>query len=197
MWWIEPALVFGRHYAAKFKKPLMYAAAALALTGGGFAAGWTANENRHAVAAQDRAEVQVVAVVEEAVARDEAVRTVYVQDLAATRKLEAERDRLRTENATLQERMTLYVPENAGPDGSGFVPVGAVRLLDDAALGSAASASPASPTPVGEGSAPSDVSWLRLTQHTVKISGLYNDAALQCNALIDWVDTHVVNKPNQ
>lgn len=194
MWWVNPLLVFARHYVVKFKKPLLYAAGAAALFGGGFASGWSANENRHLAEDARKAETKVERVIEQVVVRDEVERKVYVQDLAQVRKLEAERDRLRAQNVALQERVDLYVPQNAGPDGSGYLSVGAVRLLNDATSGAGTStAAPAAS--VEEALAASTVSWRDLTRYTVRIAGTYNDAMLQCNALIDWVDVNIVNKP--
>lgn len=194
MWWVNPLLVFARHYVVKFKKPLLYAAGAAALFGGGYASGWSANENRHLAEDARKAETKVERVIEQVVVRDEVERKVYVQDLAQVRKLEAERDRLRAQNVALQERVDLYVPQNAGPDGSGYLSAGAVRLLNDATSGAGAStAAPAAS--VEEALAPSAVSWRDLTRYTFRIAGTYNDAMLQCNALIDWVDVNIVNKP--
>jgi hypothetical protein len=195
LWWIEPAIVYARHYAVKFKKPLLYAAAASALIGGGFAAGWTVNENRHAEIAQTLIKRELAVVHEAYAKRDEAERAAYVTDLASTRKLEAERDRLRTQNASLQERISLYVPQADSRTGAGYLANGAVRVFNDAASGDPVAATAATSAPSEEDRAASDVSWLDLSKYTVRISGQYNDVRLQCNALIDWVDTNVVNKP--
>lgn len=198
LWWLDPALVFARHYATKFKKPLLITAAAVALYGGGVGTGWVMNDLHHAKAEAAVAVKAVEQVVTEAAARDEVVRTQYVTDLTTTRKLEAERDRLRAQNASLQERIDSYVPETAGPDGSGYLSAGAVSLLNDAvSVSPAPAAGSSSPTSVEEALAPSSVSWRDLARYTVKISGTYNDAMLQCNALIDWVDVNVVNKTAQ
>ena len=77
----------------------------------------------------------------------------------------------------------------------GYLSNGAVGLLNDAARpGAAGTAGLSAHASVEEALAPSAVSWTDLARYTVRISGHYNDAALQCNALIDWVEANVVNK---
>lgn len=194
MWWIEPAVVFARHYVSKYRKQCLVAVAAGALFGTGFVGGWVS----HSVHQSKKSAADAVQIVEkiktEYIERDGVERTVYVRDLETTRKLEAERDRLRVENQDLQERLINYVPQGSGPAG-GYLSNGAVRLLNDAAAGRPATAGVPSGSFDEADLAPSAVSWLDLARYNVRISGQYNDAALQCNALIDWVEANVVNKP--
>lgn len=196
MWWIEPTVVFARHYVSKYRKQCLVAVAAGALFSTGFVGGWVSNT----VHQNEKKATEAVKIVEriktEYIERDGVERTVYVRDLETTRKLEAERDRLRSENQDLQERLVQYVPQGSGPDG-GYLSNGAVRLLNEAAAGRTASAGVPTGSPSETDLAASSVGWIDLARHTVRISGQYNDARLQCNALIDWVDENVVNKPQQ
>lgn len=189
MWWVEPAIVYMRHY----KKPLLIAASVVAVLGGSFGGGVLFEKSRASGAVVRQNEKVIEKVVTEYVERDAVERTVYVRDLEATRKLEAERDRLRALNNQLQYQMDAYVPIQEGSTGA-FIPVGAVRLLDRAAQPASAAAAELSPAaPVEADLAPSDLNWRDLARYTVLIAGKYNDTAAQCNALIEWVDTNVVS----
>ena len=194
MWWLEPLGVFAKHYVPKIKKPLLYATAAVSLFGAGVGTGWLLNDTHHAKAEAREAQQSVSDIINEANTNTEQVRVEYREDLTKVLKLEAERDRLRAENSSLQERITVYVPQDAGPD-SGRLSNGAVGLLNDASQGVAAGTHSAAAPSAQADTAPSDVSWLDLARYNVRISGLYNDARLQCNALIEWVDEHVVQNP--
>lgn len=190
-WWIPPLGTFAVHYGKKFRKPLAYAAVAAALYGAGVGTGWLLNDTRHAKAEAREAHQSVSDIINEANANTEQVRVEYREDLTKVRALEAERDRLRAENVTLQERITIYVPQGSGPDG-GYLSNGAVGLLNDAASGVAAGTHSAAAPSSQEDTAPSAVSWSDFARYNVRVSGLYNDARVQCNALIDWVDEHIV-----
>lgn len=136
------------------------------------------------------AEVRVERVITEVKVRDEVERKVYVEDLKRVRALEAEKRALTAQVAALQKEVDTYVPEIPG---SAFLSRGAVSLLDQAALGPAATGSPAAIAAV-EDTAPSDVSWRTFVSHEIELRGRYNEARNQCNALIDWVETNVVNR---
>lgn len=192
-----PAILFSHLVSAgsiffnAHKKLLTTAAVALAISAASFGAGWMVHSNMAAKAAEQGQKVAVRQVIKEVQVRDEVERRVYVEDLARVRALEAEKSRLTTQVAALQKEVDQYVPEIPG---SAYLSRGAVSLLDQAALGSAATGSPTAIAAV-EDTAPSDVSWRAFVSHEIDLRGRYNQARAQCNELIDWVETNVVNKP--
>lgn len=181
---IDHAILFARVH----KKALLAATAAIALFGAGFATATKFEASKDTKVAT----AQVRTVVKEVIKRDEVERKVYVQDLATVRRLEAEKQALRTQIADLQEKVPEYVPEIPT---SPYLSRGAVSLLDAAASGrDPAPATSPSGVPAFQDTGPSDVTWRELVFSDLEARGRYRDAQRQCNALIDWVEFNVVNK---
>lgn len=194
MWWVEPAIVYLRHY----KKPLLIAASVAAIAGAGYFGGVIQTKAKYDAADLRKSEKVIEKVVTEYVERDAEERVVYIRDLEATRRLEAERDRLRTLNNELQEQVSLYVPQDATGGYGTYIPVGAVRLLDRAAdPDGAAAAELSAAAPAETDFSASDINWRDLASYTVRVAGQYNDVRAQCNALIEWTEQNVVRSTPQ
>lgn len=137
--------------------------------------------------------------------RDEVVRTVYVKDLETIRKLEAEKNQLRTQITQLQERVNQYVPTKN--DSSDFMSYGAIGLLDSAAAGGRieyaapiSQGGPGASTPAAlaiNQNSPSPITWRKFVAFELEVREKYNSARAQCNALIDWVQFNVVETKNK
>lgn len=188
---VPAAITAGKIFFSANKKLIATVSVAALLSLSSFGAGWLVHSNLAAKGEARGEVVKVEKVIEEVIVRDEVERKVYVEDLARVRALEAERSRLTVQVATLQKEVDQYVPE---VPGSAYLSRGAVSLLDQAAIGSPSATSPAAIAAV-EDTSPSDVSWRAFVSHEIDLRGRYNQARAQCNELIDWVETNVVNKP--
>lgn len=173
-----------------YKKQLIMAGAAVAIFAVGFGSGWQAKAHQDDKSALHKAETQVQTVIKEVRVRDEVERKIYVEDLARVRALEAEKQRLNTLVVSLRAQVNAYVPE---VPSTPYVSTGAVGLLNGAASGiDPSSAGSSSSVAAGQDTAPSGVTWRALVDDGITVRKLYNDARNQCNALIDWTETHVV-----
>lgn len=174
-------------------KPLLMGLAALSIAGASFAAGWSAKGSTQHQEAAAIAQERVRTITKEVKVRDEVIRTVYVADLAKVRALEADKQRLSALVASLTAQVNSYVPEIPTTP---YLSVGAVGLLDAAATGVAPDPASTAGVLAGQDSPASNVSWRDFVAAELAIRQRYNDVRSQCNALIDWTETNIVNNNN-
>ncbi len=127
---------------------------------------------------------------------EEVEKKIYIADLTQVRKLEAENQALKNKIETLKNKVETYVPEKNVGD---YLTIGAVSLHNNAAdpnyAANYSTEAQAAAIALSENTAASALSWRQFTKAEIDLRGQYNKARNQCNALIDWVETNIVNDP--
>lgn len=110
-----------------------------------------------------------------------------------TRKVEEDFVEKKAETEVVErvvvKEVVRYVPVESDPVECN-VPIGSVRLLNDARAGTLREDSlpPAAPDALEEGRTPSTVTRRDLIRSDAEIAGRFNECRDQLNSLIDWID---------
>lgn len=159
----------------------------VAWTTAAFYAGYRWSEAKHQKDVIVELEERIEKINADFVAFQEAVAQEDIRNQEMTDELVAERDRLAAINTSLQARVQIYAEEL----DRWRIPIGLVRLLNDAITGVQADAARRVSY---EDSRPSTVTGVDLIRFVIGWVVQYKSAQTQCNALIEWNRTNLLNE---
>lgn len=183
-------------FVSGWKLYLIAGAAALALLGGTFGAGYLKGEGHAAQVEAKAAHVVASQQVQAVFKQDKLDQTERVargqRDMTRENELQTQVDSLRTTNSSLQK--VLYAKRDPYPDV--HLSLGDVRMLNDAAkldgVGAQGIPDPASVAAYQVETA-SDVSFRDLQADDLAIRGQYNELAVRHDKLVGWVQVELID----